>query len=277
MVDDAHRMTGCAVRPDPTPGGRFLRSTAMLRTVGAGLAARVARFRAADGAIATIEFALILPTLLLIMFAGIQVVAYVDATRKVDLVAHSISQMISQATPPANTSVALVNATDIHFSYDAALVLFPYAMKDAKRRGIAWWQALSINYASIQFTPKNTTCQNSATSSADLSACYDANVVWTSSGTAQPSDGANYRPCGTAQQPADDSAPPSRTTLPRSAFGPASLLVIDVVFNFTPTFGSGIVPAIRIARSAYVQPRYASLVSYDISNNDGIASKCSGY
>ncbi|MFX7540760.1 TadE family protein, partial [Acinetobacter baumannii] len=74
---------------------------------------------------AAVEFALILPTLLLIMFASIQIVAYIDATRKVELVAHSISQMISQATPPPNTTVAAVNATDLHFSFDATLVLFP--------------------------------------------------------------------------------------------------------------------------------------------------------
>ncbi|CAO4137595.1 hypothetical protein OFEAOIEE_LOCUS5370 [Methylorubrum extorquens] len=54
-------------------------------------------------------------------------------------------------------------------------------------------------------------------------------------------------------------------------------MVIDVAFDFTPTFGSGFVPAVRIARSAYVQPRYASLVNFDTTNNDGIATKCTGY
>lgn len=270
--------------PTRTPAARFasaaMRSLALRaaarRTIRAGLGARAARFRAAEGGIAAIEFALILPTLLLILFAGAQVVAYIDATRKVELVAHSISQMISQTVPPNNTTVALVNASDLHFSYDATLVLFPYVMKDAKRQGRAWWQNISINYASIQFTAKNAACKDNPDTSTDLSACYDAGVVWTTTGTAQPG-GDNYRACDTPQLPADDTAAPTRATLPRSTYGPGSLVVIDVAFDFKPTFGSGIVPSVRIARTAYVQPRYASLVSFDTTNNDGMATKCTGY
>jgi Flp pilus assembly protein TadG len=267
-----------AAQTDPAaerfPEGR---SAARPRAAQATFAARVARFRAAEGGMAAVEFALILPSLLLIMFASIQIVAYIDATRKVELVAHSISQMISQATPPPNTTVAAVNATDLHFSFDATLVLFPYVMKDAKRRGVAWWQTISINYAAIQFRAKNAACQNSTSTSGDLSSCYDANVVWTTTGTQQPAGGDNYRPCDTAQMPANDDAPPSRATLPRSAYGPGSLVAIDVVFDFEPTFGSGFVPPIRIARSAYVLPRYASLVNFDTANNDGIATRCTGF
>lgn len=270
------RMPAPATSPDSVTG-RHGGDPGATRLMAAfhGLGARVRRFRAADEAMAAIEFALILPTLLLILFAGAQVVAFVNATRKVELVAHSISQMISQATPPKNTNIAQVNAADLHFSYDATLVLFPYVMKDAKRRGLAWWQTISINYAAIQFAAKNAACASKTDTSGDLSGCYEARVVWTSTGTAQPG-GDNYRPCGTAQLPADDDASPNRTTLPRSSFGPGSLVAIDVVFDFEPTFGSGIVPAIRIARSAYVQPRYASLVTYDTTNNDGIATRCTG-
>ncbi|KQQ14719.1 pilus assembly protein TadE [Methylobacterium sp. Leaf123] len=253
-----------------------LRTRASLRRIRAGLGAQAEHFRAAEGAVAAIEFALILPTLLLILFAGTQVVAYIDATRKVELVAHSISQMISQSVPPDNSTVARVNATDLHFAYDATLVLFPYVMKDAKRQGRPWWQNISINYASIQFKAKNATCQSNLDTSVDLSPCYDAKVVWTTTGTAQPG-GNNYRPCDTPQLPSADDAASSRTTLPRSTYGPGSLVVIDVAFDFTPTFGSGFVSAVRIARSAYVQPRYASLVSFDTTNNDGIATKCTGY
>lgn len=264
-------------RTGPAPAGALAgRAAAMLRIGRDALRAQANRFRSAEDGIAAIEFALILPTLLLIMFLAIQVVAYIDATRKVELVAHSISQMISQSVPPNNTTVARVNATDLHFSYDATLVLFPYVMKDAKRRGRTWSQNISINYASIQFTARNAACQSNPDTSSDLSTCFDANVVWTTTGTAQPG-GDNYRPCDTLQVPAADDAAPNRTSLPRSSYGPGSLVVIDVVFDFKPTFGSGLVPAVRIARSAYVQPRYASLVNFDTTNNDGIATRCTGF
>lgn len=243
---------------------------ARVRTTPAGL---LRRFTAAQGAMAAIEFALVLPVLAALLLAGSQVVLYVNASRKVGQVARSISQMISQATPPNNSSTATVNATDLHFSYDSTLVIFPYVMTDAKRQGIAWYTDISINFASIAFTPVSSATCNDPT---DQSACYVASVVWTSTGTAQPG-GLNYRPCVTPQLPASNTAAPSRTALPRSVFGPASLIVIDVVFTFTPTFAAAFLPPLRIARTAYVQPRYASLISYDTTGNDGIASKCPGY
>ncbi|GJD67067.1 hypothetical protein MPEAHAMD_7274 [Methylobacterium frigidaeris] len=33
----------------------------------------------------------------------------------------------------------------------------------------------------------------------------------------------------------------------------------------------------RIARSMYVQPRYATLVNFHVAGNDGIATKCPGF
>jgi hypothetical protein len=201
------------------------------------------------------------------MLAGLQITLYVNATRKVENVATSIGQMISEASPPSNTTtIATVNAADIHFSYDSTLVLFPYIMNDATQKNIPWWQDINIDYASINFNP----IAGASCSSYDQSACYTANVVWTSAGTA----GTNYRHCGSTQTAVDDTVPPSSTTLPRSVFGPGSIIAIDVVFNFVPRFGPRFLPSIRIARSVFLQPRYASLINYDTKNNDGIASPC---
>lgn len=231
------------------------------------------RFTTAEDATAAIEFALVLPVLLVILLAGSQVVLYINANRKVGQAARSISQMISQAAPPSNSTIATVNASDLHFSYDSTLVIFPFVMTDAKRQGIAWSADISINFASISFSPiSSSTCNDPM----DQSSCYVANVTWTSTGTSQPG-GANYRPCVPPQLPASNTAAPNRGTLPRSVFGPASLIVVDIVFTFSPMFASRFVPPIRIARTAYVQPRYASLVSFDTTANDGIASKCPGY
>jgi Flp pilus assembly protein TadG len=224
-------------------------------------------FAASRDAASVIEFALVLPVLILLMLAGLQLVLYVNATRKVEYVAASIGQMISEAAPPSNaTTVASVNATDLGFSHDSTLVLFPYIMSDAAQKNIAWSQDISIDYASVQFKAiDGTSC-----SGYDQSACYSASVVWTSGSTT----GADYRPCAPNQIAADDTAPPSPTTLPRSVFGPGSIIAVDVVFNFVPTFGAKFLPPIKIAKSVFLQPRYASLITYDGTKKDGIASPC---
>lgn len=227
------------------------------------------RFRDDRRGLSAVEFALVLPVLLALMLGGIQLVTYVNATRKVELVAHSISQMISQVPPPPGSTIATVNATDLHFSFDSALVLFPYVMKDAARQNVLWSNDITIKYASVAFTQKSTACNDPA----DMSACYTANVVWTSTGTS----GSTQRSCGTPLLPADNTAAPNVGTLPRSVYGPGSIIVIDVAFTFKPTFGAKFFSGSQIARSVYVQPRYATLVNYDTANSDGIATKCSGY
>lgn len=219
--------------------------------------------------VSAIEFAMVLPVLILLMLGGIQLVLYINATRRVAMVADSIGEMISQAAPPVSSTTASVNQLDLHFAYDAALVVFPYLMTDAARQNIAWWKNITIDFASIQFQSNGLSCG----SGSDQSGCYTAMVGWTSIGTT----GSNYRPCITPQIAANDTAAPSRFTLPRSIYGPGSVIAIDVIFIFTPTFGARYLPSVTIKRSVYIQPRYAQFITYDMSNNDGIATLCPGF
>ncbi len=231
------------------------------------LSNRIGQFRSADDGVSAIEFAIVFPILLVLMLAGGQVVLYIDATRKVQQIATSASEMLSQAAPPTSgVTTASVNAIDLDFSYDASLVIFPFVMADAKRQNIAWRQDLSVNIASISFTKISSACDGQS----DLSACYIASVDWTTTGT----PGSKYRPCLVPQLPVDNSAPYNRFNLPRSLFGPGSVIAVDVSFTFSPTFGSSFVSPVTITRSAFVQPRYVTNVTFDSTNNDGIAKTC---
>ena len=193
------------------------------------------RFTPSDRGSSAVEFAVIFPVLMILMLMGVQVVNY-------------------------------VSATDLHFYFDSALVIFPYLMQDAARQGILWWQDIDIDFASIQFTAiPGANCSGQP----DQSGCYTAKVVWTSSGTV----GSNYRPCIIPQVAQSNTAAPSSLRLPASIFGPGSIIAVDVVFTFTPTFGANLLPSLRIARSVFLQPRYATLITYN-TPNDGIAQSC---
>lgn len=235
------------------------------------LSAKLQRIVVSDTrGVSTLEFAIAAPVLFLIMICGIQLVMYVDAVRRVEAVATSISEMLSQVPPPVGSDKVTLGSPDIHFAYDATLVLFPYIMKDAARQNIAWWQDITIDFAGIDFVSNGKSC----TDPSDQSACYTASVHWTSIGTA----GFNYRPCAPAQTPVDNTATTTRSVLPRSLYGPGSIIAVDVSFKFTPTFGARYLPAVTINRSIFVQPRYATSTTYDmINNNDGIATLCPGF
>ena len=219
-----------------------------------------------DNGVAALEFAIVAPTLLILMLGGLELVNYIRTVRKIELYASSVSEMISQAVPPnSQTTSASVNKTDIHFAYDSGLVIVPYLMTDATRKKISWWQDVSVDFASVQFNQISNNCNGQA----DQSTCYTAKVLWTSTGTS----GLNYRPCLQPQQPTNSSVP-DPNHLPSNVFGSGSLIAIDVVFKYTPSFGSGLFPTLSIARSVYVQPRYADVINYDITNNDGIVTVC---
>lgn len=225
------------------------------------------RFRGSVAGVSAVEFAFVFPILLILLLAGGQVILYIDATRKVQQIATSVSEMLSQAAPAASAdTTAKVNATDLNFSYDASLVIFPYIMGDAQRRNISWRQGLTVSFAGISFTKLSATCDGTA----DLSSCYAATVDWTSTGTSSGS----YRPCILPQLPVDDGAPYNRLNLPRSLYGPGSIVAVDVSFTFNPTFGSSFLNPVTITRSAFVQPRYVTRIDFDTTSNDGIASKC---
>ena len=112
----------------------------------------IVRFAASRDAVSAIEFALTFPVLLIVMLAGFQIVLYVNATRHVENIAASISEMISQASPPDNsTTVATVNQVDLNFGYDATVVLFPFILKDSASKNVPWRQDISVNFSSIHF------------------------------------------------------------------------------------------------------------------------------
>ena len=227
--------------------------------------ATVLRFRERTDGVSAIEFAIVFPVMMMVMLGGTQLVTYINAVRKVEAAASSISEMISQTYDPNNqgATTVFVTANDLHFAFDQTMVIFPYVMKDAARQGVSWWNDVTIDFASIKFIPNGTSCAGSY----DQSSCYVANVVWTTTGA-----GSNYRSCGILQPTA--SSYPDKTKLPSNVFGAGSIIVVDVVFTFVPSFGAKFFGAQRIARSVYIQPRYASLIDFNVIGNDGFATEC---
>ncbi len=229
------------------------------------------RFRRHTDGVSAVEFAIVFPVLILLMLGGTQLVGYINAVRKVEAAASSMSEMLSQTYNPSDPAATTVYVTtsDLHFAYDQTMVVFPYLLKDAARQNVPWYQDITIDFASIQFVANGNVCTALTDAKLiDQSGCYVAKVVWTTTGTS----GNNARPCG-LQQPTTSSFP-DNGKLPSNIFGAGSVIAVDVVFNFVPTFGSKFFGARRIARSVYVQPRYASLIDFNIIGNDGIATKC---
>jgi Flp pilus assembly protein TadG len=252
---------------------QFKRPT-LAHALAAKLYRRAKEFWRARQAIAATEFALVLQLLVILMLGSVEVARVIIAARNVTAVATTAVEMLSQ------NGTKKVNYVDLHFATDSTMVIFPQILQDAAQKGISWKKDISVSIAGVLFTANPGGCTTTCTS-------YSANVVWNS--------GPNKRTCGVALTSASDTATPSKTTLPADVFPVApslgaSLIVVNIVFNYTPMFGStftalfgfplfGRVP---IARSAYLAPRYIQVpnyIKYDntVSGDDGIGAECPAY
>jgi Flp pilus assembly protein TadG len=214
------------------------------------------QFREARQAIAAVEFALVLPLLVILMLGSVEAARLITFARRVTLVAANAVEMLTQ------NSTGTVNYVDLHFAVDSTMVIFPQILQDAVQKHVSWSNDIGISIASIVFTPNPSTCTSNCS--------YVANVVWNS--------GPDKRTCGVPLISVPDTAAPSKTALPADVFGPGSIVVVDIVFSYTPIFGFGLFGTVPIARSVYLSPRYVPLIKYAVvSGDDGIGAECPGY
>ena len=215
--------------------------------------ARLARFRRDRSGVAAIEMAFVAPIMIVLGLGGVDTTRYVEATQSVSKVASTIGQMLTENTTGS------VNYIDLQFYHDSAMVIFPDVLSDAARQGITWSNDISISMASIKFATTPTNCTTGCT--------YVPKVMWTG--------GANARACGAVFTQVPDVSVPSPTTLPTDIYGPGSVIVVDIQYNYHPLFASFLGASIPIARSVYMAPRYVPLVSYQVvSGDNGIAASC---
>ena len=213
------------------------------------------RFWRSKRGVAALEFALVAPFLITLLLGGFEITRYIKTVRHINFVSSTIGQFFSQNT------TGTITDDDMHFAIDSTMIIFPDSLANAARKGLYWWQDISLAMSSVAFTPTVPGCASNCT--------YNATLMWTSfAGTS--------RPCSTPLLPVSDTATPSPTTLPADVYGPGTLIVIDVVYNYTPMVATQLFGTMKITRSFYVQPRYVSTIAYTHTAN-AMGVKCPGY
>ncbi len=206
--------------------------------------------------VSAIEFAIGAPLVILLFIMGVDTIRFVVTTEKIDDVATTISQMISQ------NQTGSVTYVDLQFYHDVAMVIFPQILADAKQQNMAWSSDISISMASVKFTASTPNC--------GATCVYIPQMVW--------AGGSSPRSCIVPLLAASDTAQPSPLTMPKDAFGPGSITIVDVAYNFRPTIAPFFMQTIPIKRSYYMAPRYVSLVKYQtITGDNGIAAPCPAF
>lgn len=202
-------------------------------------AARIARTFADRRGVAAVEFALIVPLLLLMYLGSLDVTRGVMASRKVDILSRTISDLVAQQTTVSATpssTVALIFTT-------AAAIMAPYTTTGLK---------LTVSAVDIKANSNGTCCQ--------------ALVRWSYA------QGGSLRACTTPLIQAADGTPPAPTNIPASIInanknagygyttGQSSYLIIaDVSYTYVPFFQRAVAWfSAGMTKTTYMVPRSAS-------------------
>ena len=206
---------------------------------------------------AAIEFAFVAPFLIVCLLAGFEITKYISALRRIGYISNSIAEEISQ-----NTSGTILPA-DINFYNDSAMLLFPGVLADAQRKGVNWYNDIVITMSGVNFTTVPVGCTSACT--------YIPTIAW----SAGVNGLTTWRSCLIPPVQATNTAPPSLLKLPVDSYGSGYLIVVDVVYTYTPFVATKIFNPMTIRRSFYIQPRYVPMIKF--KGTSSIGSYCLGY
>ena len=212
------------------------------------------RFALAQNGVAAIEFALLLPLLILMMLGSVELQRYMRIKRQLSLAAENIAAIVAQRQSS--------DLTKLNFDFDAAYHLFPPA-----REAADWTKLIVHQITNVPFTPTVPGCTKNCT--------YTANVAWY-----WPSYDTGFglgnmrRQCGTLNGAATG-ATATGANIPAAMFGPGSVVIVDLGYRFTPLFGSSLIAPIDLFRQGYANARFAT--PYINFPNQGLTVRCTGY
>ncbi len=201
-------------------------------------------FGASERGVAAIEFAFILPVLLVLLLGTFEISKYIQTNNQVVRTVSMIGQMASQL--PASAQ-----AGDVQRIWSAAPLIAPEALRTAERLGRGGWSdALSVTITSIAFTKRDSACQT---------ACeYEGNVAW--------SVGQSPVACG--KIPSGAAVAPTSETIPSELYGSGSVLFVRATLPYAPylagtsNFLGGLAGSLTttMAESSWFLPRNASRI-----------------
>ncbi|WP_158809143.1 TadE/TadG family type IV pilus assembly protein [Beijerinckia sp. L45] len=197
---------------------------------------------------AALEFAIIMPILVLFMLAGAEAARFIYMSRSITNLAYSLATRVAERT-------TAYNFNDAVFDYYSTVVTTPFLLGDSASRGTQWNFDVALTMSSIIFTPTKAGCTSNC--------AYTAKVAWSVN-----SPIAGQRSCTVPPTAQADTVTTTLTTLPQDIYAAGSIIVADVVYAYTPIFGSKLIPAVTIRRSYFMQPRYQFPVPYTSSGFD---------
>ncbi|MDH7796819.1 MULTISPECIES: TadE/TadG family type IV pilus assembly protein [unclassified Beijerinckia] len=195
----------------------------------------IRRLRHDKRGVAAVEFALILPLMLLLYLGTAELTQGIMASRKSTLVARALSDLVAQLA--AGSNMTDTETTNVFNAATAIMSPFPTT-------------TLKMAVASVEFVA------NSAKPNG-----YDAKPRWTIT-----RNGGTARPCAILTAAANTDAPASNK-MPNGMYGSGSIIVADVSYTYDPPFGGAVLAwssaqsVMTMSQTTYMRPRNQILIA----------------
>ncbi|MCB2051670.1 MAG: pilus assembly protein [Novosphingobium sp.] len=204
----------------------------------------IARIREEKDGVAAVEFALLLPLMLVLYIGTAELTTGLMANRKMTLVARAVSDLIAQES--ADTGVSTTTLENIFSA--AGAIMSPFSTS-----------ALEITASSIKFVPKS----GASASNPE----YRAMTVWSVGNNAS----ATKRRCDPYLGKVPNTTAASADTMPAGLYASGTIIVADVRYVYTPNFGGSFLAwsttqsSITMRHTTYMKPRTQDEIVYNAS------------
>lgn len=202
--------------------------------------ARMLRLKKDNRGVAAVEFALILPLMLLLYIGTAEMTHGLMANRKMVLVTRALSDLVAQEDDQTS---GVSDATLNGIFAAAGAIMSPFSTS-----------TLRMTVSSIEFVSDGATPPN-----------YTARTVWSVRRNSSP-----YRPCQNMVK-VTNTTKPTPTTMPEGIYQDGTVIVADVSYNYTPSFGgqflawSDTQSSIPMNHTTYMRPRTQTEIKYQPS------------
>lgn len=220
-------------------------------------ARRLRRLRRDNRGVAAVEFALLLPLMVTLYLGSTEITQGVLASRKMAIVSRTLSDIVAQAGTAADPSCSgpgMCDAlmTTIFAAATSIMSPFPTALRSDST------PSLTMVVTSIEFKAAGT---SPVPTSDKLFNAVEGVFRWSKSAAAPNNTAA--RACATLAVHVSNSTAPALTNLPEGLYATGPLVVADVTYKYTPTFGgstlawmsTGGVNYITMSNTTYMRPR----------------------
>lgn len=176
-------------------------------------ASRRRSFGGNQSGVVAIEFAIVLPIMLVLLLGTFELSKYIQTNNQVVQTVAMVGQMASQM--PGSSTVA-----DAQRIWSAAPLIAPESRKTAARMSKASWSdVLSVTISSIVFKKRDASCNENCV--------YDGYVAWSVGQT----------PIACGKVPPGAALQPIGVAIPDEIYGPGSVLFVGSTLPYQPYLG----------------------------------------